>query len=159
MVDGEGFDVSKRELANQWMMSLDVSIGPPSVVTPSLVVINVLGARIDGPSLKANAIGPSGDWAKIQENGNWRIDARLAFQTDDNESFFCSYSGVVKMTDSLNARFAAGEVISGDDIYFRVAPVFETASAKYAWLNDILCVARAKEFSAGGLSYDVFEIL
>ena len=31
-------------------------------------------------------IGPGGDWAHVQDNGNWKIDARLAMRTDDGET-------------------------------------------------------------------------
>ena len=140
-------------------MNLDISIDPPSVVTPTMIVINVIEARAEGPRIKASAIAPSGDWARIQDNGNWKIDARLAFKTDDDEAFFCYYSGVILMTESLNQRIAAGENIPGSDMYLRAAPNFETASEKYAWLNDILTVGKVKSFGGGKVSYDIFEIL
>ena len=57
----------------------------------------------------------------MQDDGNWKIDARLALRTDDGESVFCYYSGVVVMDDDLNARFGAGYVfISQNNFNFNI---------------------------------------
>ena len=151
--------MSEPVLKSQWLMNLDISFDPPSVATPNRVIINVTSGRAEGPRFGADIIAPSGDWVRLQEDGNWKIDARLAFRTDDGESVFCYYSGVVVMDDDLNKRFGSGEVISGTETYLTSAPNFETSSEKYAWLNDIVCIGRASTFGGGRLVYDIFEIL
>ena len=151
--------MSVPTLETRWLMKLDISFDAPAVTTPNRVVINVTDGRAEGPRFSADVIAPSGDWVRLQDDGNWKIDARLALRTDDGESVFCYYSGVVVMDDGLNARFGAGEAISGTETYLRSAPNFETGSEKYAWLNDIVCVGRASTFGAGKLVYDIFEIL
>ncbi|MEM9422107.1 MAG: DUF3237 domain-containing protein [Pseudomonadota bacterium] len=151
--------MSEPLLESRWLMKLDMSIAPPSVATPSIVVINVLDGFAEGPNIKARIAGPSGDWARLQDNGNWKIDARLAFVTDDGEPFYCYYNGVIRMENGLSYRIASGETIGRDEIYMRAAPNFETASEKYAWLNNILTVCKVTEFGGGRVAYDVFEIL
>lgn len=148
-----------KELESRFLMNLEISYEPPVVVTPGTVVINVTGGSFFGPRLQGKVIAPSGDWARLQANGNWKIDARVAVKTDDGESAYVYYHGVVAMTDELAQRSAAGEVLTNNDLYFRIAPNFDTASEKYGWLNDILAVGRMKEFGAGKLSYDIFELI
>ena len=94
----------------------------------------------------------------MQDNGNWKIDARLAMRTDDGETLYCYYGGVVRMTEELAARSAAGEVLTDNDMYLRSAPNFETSSEKYGWLNDIMAVGKMTKFG-GGHRYQVYEIL
>ena len=151
--------MSEPVLESRWLMSLNISFEAPAVVTPNRVVINVTDGRAEGPRFNADIIAPSGDWVRLQDDGNWKIDARLAFRTDDGESAFCYYSGVVVMDEKLNERFGAGEVISGTETYLRSTPNFETGSEKYAWLNDVVCIGRASTFGGGKLVYDIFEIL
>ena len=100
--------MSDGGIESKFLMSIDISFEPPVVATPGLVVINVTGGSFEGPQLKGDMIGPGGDWARVQDNGNWKIDARLAMRTDDGETIYCYYGGVVRMTEELAARSAAG---------------------------------------------------
>lgn len=68
---------------------------------------------------------------------------------DDGEPIFCHYNGVLRTQSGLAERMASGQSIAGSDIYFRSTPYFETASKKYAWLNDIVTVARIASFGGG----------
>jgi hypothetical protein len=151
--------LTQPTLETRWLMTLRGSIPAPTVVTPSLYVFNVLEADIDSPRIKAKVINPSGDWVRIQANGNWKLDVRLIFMTDDNEPIYCHYNGVLRMTPGLGERIASGETIPGGDLYFRSAPYFETVSRKYGWLNDILAVGKITSFGGGKVVYDVFEVL
>ena len=75
-MSGSGID-------SRFLMSIDISFEPPVVATPGLVVINVTGGSFEGPLMRGDMIGPSGDCARIQDNGNWKIDARLAMKTEE----------------------------------------------------------------------------
>ena len=151
--------MSEGGIDSRFLMSIDISFEPPVVATPGLVVINVTGGTFEGPQLRGDMIGPGGDWARVQDNGNWKIDARLAMRTDDGETLYCYYGGVVRMTEELAARSAVGEVLTDQDMYLRSAPNFETSSEKYAWLNDIMSVGKMTRFGGGQLNYQVYEIL
>ena len=108
--------MSEGGIDSRFLMSIDISFEPPVVATPGLVVINVTGGTFEGPQLRGDMIGPGGDWARVQDNGNWKIDARLAMRTDDGETLYCYYGGVVRMTEELAARSAAGEVLTDQDM-------------------------------------------
>jgi hypothetical protein len=44
------------------------------------------------------------------------------------------------------------------DYYLRTAPLFETSSSSYAWLNKIVSIGIGERL-ADGVKYEVFEIL
>jgi hypothetical protein len=151
--------VSEPKLETRWLMSLRGSIPAPVMVSPTLMVFNVDDASIDSPRLKAKLKNPSGDWVRIQPNGNWKLDVRLLMETDDGVPIFVHYNGVFRMSPQLGERLQTGEVIPGSDMYFRSAPYFETSSEKYGWLNDILAIGKMRSFGGGQVIYDVFEVL
>lgn len=146
-------------LETRWLMSLRGSIPQPAMVSPTLMVFNVDDASIDSPRVKAKILKPSGDWIRIQPNGNWKLDVRLLMETDDGAPLYITYNGVFRMNPKLAERLGSGEAIPGSDMYFRSAPYFETASEKYGWLNDILAVGKMRSFGGGSVIYDIFEVL
>jgi hypothetical protein len=151
--------MAEPTLETRWLFSLRGSIPQPTIVGGNLMVFNVLDASIDSPRIKARMASPSGDWIRIMPNGNWKLDVRLLMIGDDDEPIYCHYNGVLRMDPGLGERLAAGESIDGSEMYFRSAPYFETASKKYAWLNDILAVGKMASFGGGNVLYDVFEVL
>lgn len=151
--------MSHPALATRWLMSLKGTIPQPTIVSPSLMIFNVLDAQIESPRIKAKLKNPSGDWVRIQQNGNWKLDVRLLMETDDGVPIYMHYNGVLRMDPGLRERLISGEEIPGSDLYFRSAPYFETASEKYGWLNDILAIGKMESFGGGNVVYEVFEVL
>lgn len=151
--------MSEPKLETRWLGTMRGTIPQPAVISPSLMVFNVLEASIDSPRLKATLRGPSGDWVRIQPNGNWKLDVRLLMVTDDNVPIYIQYSGVLRMQQGLMERIGSGEEIPGEQLYFRSAPYFEAPEGKYGWLNDILVLGRIRSFGGGNVVYDLFEVL
>ena len=79
-------------------------------------------------------------------------------ETDDNALIYMHYKGLRHGPDEVMARLAKGEAVDPDSYYFRMAPVFETGSEKYAWINRMLCVATGHRLSTGPV-YQVYEVL
>lgn len=147
------------KLETRWLATLRGAIPQPDVVSPQLMIFNVLSAELEGPRIRAKALGPSGDWVRVQSNGNWKLDVRLMMRADDDSPIYISYNGVLRMDERTGARIAAGEEIPGEELYFRSAPYFETPSEKYGWLNSILAVGSMRSFGGGKVVYDLFEVL
>ena len=59
---------------------------------------------------------------------------------------------------SAQQRLERGEQVDPESYYFRINPMFETASEKYAWLNNILAIGTGHRFSDGP-TYNLFEVL
>jgi hypothetical protein len=151
--------MSHPTLETRWLMSLEGRIPQPVVVSSSLMIFNVLDAKVESDRLKAKVLSPSGDWVQVMENGYWKLDVRLLLEGDDGAPIYTQYNGIVRMDAGLAERIAAGEEIPGDQIYFRSAPFFQTPSKTYGWLNGILAVGKMRSFGGGKVVYDVFEIL
>lgn len=151
--------MSVAPLASRFLMTMEGDIAAPIPAAPNLLVFNVLAATLEGPRIRGSVRTPSGDWIRVQPNGNWRLDVRLTIETHDAEIVYCQYTGLLRMDPGLRERIERGESIDGSEMYFRSTPYFETASRAYAWMNDIVCVGRMRAFGAGRAQYDVFELL
>jgi Protein of unknown function (DUF3237) len=69
-----------------------------------------------------------------------------------------TYRGMRHGPKDVLDRIARGEVVKATDYYLRIAPFFETASAKYGWLNGIIAVGVGHRLPEGPI-YQVFEVL
>lgn len=51
-----------------------------------------------------------------------------------------------------------GDELNPSEYYFRINPVFETSSPKYAWLNHTIAVGVGRIPAAGKVAYRVYAI-
>ncbi|BFM18060.1 hypothetical protein R50073_42430 [Maricurvus nonylphenolicus] len=123
------------------------------------LIFEVSNASFEGPHIRGEVVPPAGDWIQVMPNGTWKLDVRMNAVLDDGSQAYLHYNGIVCMTEELMGRAAAGECLTGDDIYFRSAPYIETNSEKYSWLNDIVCVGKLRTFENGEVVYDIFKLL
>ena len=86
------------------------------------------------------------------------IDVRIALKTDDDALIYMQYRGVRHSSPAVAERLVRGEQVDPAEYYFRTSPFFETGSAKYAWINNIVCVAVGERLPSA-VRYNVFEIL
>lgn len=119
----------------------------------------VTGGEFRGERLRGTVVGaPAGDWLLQRQDGVTVLDVRLLLRTDDGESIYMAYRGLRHGPADVMARLAAGEPVDPASYYFRMAPVFETASAKYAWINRIVAVGTGRREPTGPI-YSVEEVL
>jgi hypothetical protein len=90
----------------------------------TLTVFPVIGGSFDGDRVRGKVLAGGGDWVKGRGDGTFTLDLRVTLQTDDGALIYMTFTGV---RDDANH-------------YFRTAPRFETAAAKYAFLNRLLAV-------------------
>jgi hypothetical protein len=91
-------------------------------------------------------------------DGAMRPDVRLVLKLDDGETLLIVYRGVRHGPPEVMQRIAKGEQVSPSEYYLRTGIVFETASAKYGWLNRIVGVGVGRREPTAAV-YDVFEVL
>ena len=94
----------------------------------------------------------------MRNNGSVLLDVRMTLKTDDDALIFMTYRGIRHSTPEVAKQLASGETVDPSQYYFRTSPVFETASDKYEWLNNIICVAVGERL-ASEVRYRVYEIL
>ena len=122
----------------------------------------VTGGRFDGLRLRGRVLPGGGDWATIEADRQvLRLDARVTWMTDDDVKIYVSYRGILHPLDEMRRQYRAGGTKSDEDrraLYFRTTPIFETGDERYRWLNDIVTVG-VGDIMAGGVSYEIFEVL
>jgi hypothetical protein len=132
------------KLQSEFLLRLALQTRPPNAVGNRLIV-PVAGGTFEGPKLKGTIVEPSGDWIVKRADGANVLDVRLVLQTDDDQKIYMSWHGIAYP-------------MQGGGLHARIAPVFETGAARYAWLNNVLAIGVYQPMP-GKVSYRVYEIL
>jgi Protein of unknown function (DUF3237) len=152
------------DLASRPLFHIELDLGEPmdAGATPHgrRRVFPVAGGRFEGDRLRGTVLPQtSGDWLLERQDGAFQQDVRLLLRADDGALIFMSYRGVRRPASAeVNARIARGERVDRKDYYLRIAPFFETASEKHAWINRIVTVGVGERIGTN-VAYDLFEIL
>jgi len=122
-------------------------------------IATVSGGTFEGERLNGTIQpSPGGDWLLLRPDGALVLDVRLTLETDDGQLIYMTYRGLRHGPAEVIARLNRGESVDPTTYYFRTTPVFETAAAKYDWLNRIVAVASGRR-EASGPVYEVYEVL
>ena len=150
-----------RTLSYRPLLAVRLEVHPQLVVgqTPGAFrrVGVVTGGAFEGERLRGTVLQGS-DWQTVRADGAWTLDVRLVMRTDDGDLIGMTYRGLRHGPPEVIARITAGEQVEAGSYYFRINPMFETASEKYGWLNRILAVGIGHRVKEGPI-YNVFEIL
>ncbi|KAL2132006.1 hypothetical protein VTI74DRAFT_4312 [Chaetomium olivicolor] len=110
-----------------YLYSLNCTLGPAIQVGEgphgTRVVIPIVGGSFSGPKLAGKVLNLGADWGLVDRNGTFSADTRYQLQTDDGAHIFIRTSGPAQSDGRLHLRM-----------------VFETGSAKYYWLNNIVAM-------------------
>ena len=155
-------DQPRTRIATDYVMTLHSPLEPPQQAGGDLQIYNVRpGGWLRGPAIRGEVIPPSGDWLRTMPDGVRKLDVRLSIRTDDGALVFMSFVGrTVSNADALR-RLDAGETLGPDQLHFMIAPTFETASDKYAWLNGLVTVGKLVSLNRSHdrhVAYDIFAV-
>jgi predicted ester cyclase len=95
-------------------------------------IVRVSGGKFRGPQLRGTVLAGGGDWLVERRDGARALDVRILLRTDDGELIYAHYLGLSHGKPEVLERLMRGEKVDPSEYYFRVAPLFETASVKYA---------------------------
>jgi hypothetical protein len=118
----------------------------------------VPGGSFEGELLSGTVLDGGSDWQVVRSDGATTLDVRLVLKTTDDALIGMTYRGLRHGPPDVVARLEKGEVVDPASYYFRTNPLFETAAAKYDWLNRIVAVGIGHR-RADGPVYSVFEVL
>ncbi len=143
-----------------FVMRLDVRPYQVVGVTPGVNrrVGVVPGGRFEGERLSGEVLEGGNDWQTLHGDGATTLDVRLVLETSDHALIGVRYRGIRHGSPDVLARVDRGEVVDPAHYYFRTNPQFETASAKYDWLNRILAIGIGQR-TAEAVIYSLFEVL
>jgi hypothetical protein len=117
----------------------------------------VFGGAFEGERLSGEVLDGGSDWQTLRPDGVLTLDVRLVLKTTDGAMIGMTYRGLRHGTSDVLQRIDRGERVDPAGYYFRINPMFETASPRYDWLNRVLGVG-VGDRQADGPIYSVFEI-
>ena len=109
------------------------------------VTFPITGGSFEGDRLRGKVLPGGGDWVVKRADGVLELDLRITLEADDGALIHMTFEGI-------RDDGAPGAP------YFRTLPRFETADAKYSFLNRLLAVG-AGEIRADGPVHMIEEIL
>jgi hypothetical protein len=124
----------------------------------------VTGGRFEGPRLAGEILPGGGNWSTSGEIAPGEtagtFDARVLWKTGDGAMIYVTYTGRSVISDAVSAAFRDADHadVPSSDYYIRIAPVFETADPRYAWLNGVLAVGCGHR-TATGIRHSIFAVL
>jgi len=159
----EGIYSKSTEITTEYIMTYEAPLDPPLAIDEGMMIVNVReGGWVAGPKINGKFISPGADWLRIMPSGVFHLDVRGLIKTHDDAYIYLKYNGVIQNTPQSLERLTNGELLTHKDIpYFIAAPIFQTSSKKYNWLNGIQTVNKMVEIQFGEegfVKYDVFVI-
>ncbi len=118
----------------------------------------VPGGMFEGDRLRGIVNDGGSDWQNVRGDGSTTLDVRLALETDSGDTICMTYRGVRSGAADVIAQLETGTSVDPSTYYFRINPMFETASPRYEWLNRILAIGVGYR-RADGPIYSLFEVL
>lgn len=153
-------DLTEIRTRHLFTLALDVASMQGIGATPAgeRRVGLVAGGTFTGPSLNGKVLPGGADWIMVRGDGVTTLDVRLVLKTEDGASIGMTYRGLRHGPADVMANLSRGEPVDPDLYYFRTAVAFETAAAKYEWLNSRIFVGTGDRKPSGPV-YDVYEVL
>lgn len=118
----------------------------------------VPGGSFEGERLSGEVLDGGSDWQTVRNDGATTLNVRLVLKTKDDALIGMTYRGVRHGPADVVERIEKGEAVDPTSYYFRINPLFETAAAKYDWINRIVAVGIGHRRTDGPI-YSVFEVL
>lgn len=131
------------------LMSLRLSTAPTHNVGAgphgTRITFPITGGSFEGDRIRGKVLPGGDDWTVTRQDGVVELDLRVTLETDDGALIHMTFEGI---RDDGTAGAS----------YFRTLPRFETAEAKYSFLNRLLAVGKG-EIRADGPVHVIEEIL
>ncbi|CAN5299697.1 hypothetical protein BH09PSE6_BH09PSE6_00930 [soil metagenome] len=154
--------VSLTSIATRPLFVMRLAVKPIVIVgqTPGAFrrIGIVPGGTVSGHRVNGVVLDGSSDWQSVRADGSTTLDVRLVIRTHDDALITMVYRGVRHGPSDVIARLERGELVEPTGYYFRIAPVFETSSPTYDWLNRVMGIGSGHR-TADGPIYSVFEVL
>lgn len=143
------------------VVDLDPRLDFGAAATGRRVLFGSAGGTFHGPRLHGEVLPVGGDWAVFRSDGAMMLDVRLTLRTHDGALVHMTYGGRWIIPAEVRGDLAdpAGRhEVDPARYYFRTVPLFETGDARYAWLNDLVCVGSGYVVD-GGVGYRIAQVV
>ena len=133
-----------RPPALRWFAELSVQVSPAIEVgaTPSgqRRLIPIVGGTVIGDGWSGTVVPGGADFQRIVTPRMAELDARYVLETSDGERLFVQNRALRVADPADTQRLIRGEPVDPARIYFRCQPLIETASERFAWVNESVFV-------------------
>lgn len=109
-------------------------------------VIPILGGHVQGDGWTARVVPGGADFQAIVTPTLAQLDARYVLETDAGELVYVHNRAIRVASHEVTARLVRGEAVDPALVYFRCAPIFETAAPSLVWINERLFVGSGRRF-------------
>ena len=150
--------VESLDLRHLCDISIDLEVQTIASPAGNRMFFALMEGRCEGERLRGTFRSNSGDWMTLGADQIGRLDVRSTLETHDGELVYMTNTGRLALNDEALARIGEGERVGPGEFYGRSAPLFETGSEAYAWLNGIVTVA-THEIAIDHVNYRIFEVL
>jgi hypothetical protein len=145
----------------EYLFDLAIDFDPmqiyPSPLGTRMVAV-VRRGTASGPRLDADVLPGGGDWLLVGSDGVARLDVRVTLRAADGAMIHLTNTGRVLMDGEARDRFLGGETIRFTEMHARTAPLFETGSDAYSWLNHTVAIGNVVELGLDRIRYQVFAV-
>lgn len=121
-------------------------------------IIRIIGGKVEGERLRGRVLNLGADWQTVFADGLAELDTRYALETHDGAVIdirnFGYRHGPKEVVDAL----ARGESVDPTAYYMRTTARFETADARYDWLNRIITIGTGVRDPAA-VRLSLYEVL
>ena len=125
------------------------------------LLFDVKSGYFEGQNIKGVLRESGGDWMLQHPDGSFTLDVRLTLVTEDDAFIYMNYRGRMVIPDEMKPQVLTSHLRQERDkehYYLRTLIMFETASSKYQYLNEMVAVAHGY-LTQAGVSYHVMEVL
>ena len=121
-------------------------------------IIRIVGGRVEGERLQGKVLNLGADWQTVLSDGSAELDTRYALETQDGAIIDIRNFGYRHGPKDVMEALARGESVDPSAYYMRTTARFETADARYDWLNRIITVGTGARESAA-VRISLYEVL
>jgi hypothetical protein len=136
-------------LSTQFVFEARVLVDKPLVVGQSSRglrrIVPITGGTFVGPNIKGRVVPGGADWQYVRPDGVLDVDAKYTLETDDGVLIMVENRGIRHASPAVMERLGKGEMVPGNEYYFRTSAQFEApAASKYEWLNRAVFIGVAE---------------
>ena len=131
-----------------FVMELRVGIGAPLEIGESphgrRRIVPILGGTFEGPSLRGRVLPGGTDWQVTRADGVTELEARYVLESDRGQTIYIRNIGMRHAPAPVMEDLLAGRDVDPAIVYFRTAPMFETAAPDLQWLTRAMFIGDAE---------------
>jgi hypothetical protein len=127
-----------------FVADIGVEVGEPIAVgetgTGLRRVVPIVGGSVQGPRLAGRVVPGGADFQILRADGVMELEAKYVLEATNGALIYVVNRGLRHGPAEAVEKLVRGEPVDPKLIYFRAAPIFETAAPEFKWMMRSLFV-------------------